>query len=91
MTPLALSNVDHARRAAVALDEAHRVQVDHQRAHRRPRAFSARDALSALEFEAMLLWTAMHNLRAGVELTPVDFDRITVAMARIKAICAEAV
>jgi len=85
----ALLEVDTQRRAGVALDAITTSRQHWQRQHRRAPALSARDALAAVQFEALLIWTAAANLLAGVELSQEDWDRITLAMSRIDAICAE--
>lgn len=77
------------RRAAVALDTITASRQDWQRTQRRPRALTAREALAAVQFECLLLWTAMANARAGIALSDAEFDRLTVAMSRIDAICDE--
>lgn len=84
-----LHEVDAARRSGVALDVITTARRQHHREHRRPAALTAREALLALQFEALLVWTAAANLRAGVELTEEDFDRLLVACLRIDAITDE--
>jgi hypothetical protein len=89
MNALALHEVDVARRAAVAEDAISTSRRQWQREHRRPPALTAREALAALQFEALLAWTAAHNIVNGVELAEDDLDRLTVAMNRIDAIAGE--
>ncbi|MEI2677861.1 MAG: hypothetical protein V9G29_08490 [Burkholderiaceae bacterium] len=60
-----------------------------QRAQRQPRALSAREALEALQFEAMLVWVAAQNIASGVQLTSVDMERLTLACSRIHVITDE--
>lgn len=85
-----LQDVEPERRAAVALDSVRRDVRQWHFTNRRPRALSAREALEALHFESLVLWTAWSNARAGVELTAEDHERIDVAMSRILAIYEEA-
>ena len=84
-----LHEVDAERRAAVALDVITTATRQYQRDHRRPGALTAREALAALQFEALLIWTAAANIRNGVELTEVDFDRLTTACRWINTISDE--
>jgi len=85
----ALHEVDPQRRAGVAMDTITTSRQQWTRQHRRAPALSAREGLAALQFECLLIWTAAANLRAGVDLSQDDWERITVAMSRIDAICAE--
>ena len=89
MSPLDIHDVPAQRRAGVAMDAITTARSTHARQHRRPAALTAREALEAVRFECLLLWTAWANLRAGFELTDDDHDRIGVAMARIEVICGE--
>lgn len=89
MSPINLSEVDPGRRAAVAQDAIHASRQQWDREHRRPKALTAREALAALQFEALLIWTAAHNLAAGIDLSEDDLTRLTVAMSRIDAISEE--
>lgn len=86
-----LADVEPERRADVALDEIRSAIGHWHQEHRRPRALNSRDALAAVRFECLLLWTAWHNLLNGVELGDADTERINLAMARVEAICAEAI
>jgi hypothetical protein len=86
-----LHDVGPERRAAVALDTITAARQQHDRDHRRPRALSAREALAALQFEALLVFTAAANIRAGIELSDEDFDRLAVAARWIETIVAEVV
>lgn len=84
-----LQSVDPDRRAEVALDH---VRIERQRwavSNRRPAALSAREALVAVHFECLVIWTAAQNLRQGVELTDEDMDRLSLAQRRIDAIVDE--
>ncbi len=89
MSALNLAEVDPGRRAAVAQDAIHAARQLWSREHRRPKALTAREALAALQFEALIVWTAAHNLAAGVDLSEDDLSRLTVAMRRIDAISEE--
>ena len=84
-----LHEVDAERRATVALDVITTASSRWKRDHRRPGALTAREALAALQFEALLIWMAAANIRNGVELTDDDFDRLTIAIRRLDAIGAE--
>jgi len=84
-----LASVDPERRAAVAIDLITDDRTRWARQNRRPAAFSARQALAALQFEAFLIWTAAHNVVNGVVLTPQDLARVTLAQRRIDAIADE--
>ena len=89
MSALDLAEVEPARRAAVAQDAIQASRQQWNREHRRPRALTARDALLALQFEAMFVWTAAHTLAAGNALSDDDRSRLTVACRRIDAISEE--
>jgi len=86
-----LELVECERLAVAVLDDIGTAQRTWKRQNRRPRALSAREALVALQFEAMLVGVAASNLANGVELTEVDLDRLLVACARISAISDEAI
>jgi hypothetical protein len=85
----ALHEVDAERRAAVVQDVIHAACQRHERDHRRPPALTAREALVAIQFEALVVWTCAANIAAGAELDRDDFDRLTVACKRIDAIVEE--
>lgn len=89
MTAAGLAEIPAERRAGVAEDIVTASRQQWAREHRRPRALSAREALLALQFEALLVWTAAANLRAGVELSEEDFERLGIAMTRIDTITDE--
>ncbi len=89
MDPLDLHDVDPQRRSGVALDHIHRAKTEHQREHRRSRALTAREALLALQFEALLVYVSASNVRNGVVLTDGDMERLAVAVRRIDAITEE--
>ena len=84
-----LMSVDAGRRASVALDAIAMSRQHWNREHRRPRTLSAREALAALQFEALLVATAAGNVRNGVMLTNEDFDRLALAVRWIDDIVGE--
>jgi hypothetical protein len=77
--------VEPHRLAQAAQDE-----MTTQSRHQRPRAFTTRDALETLRFEAVLVSTAALNVANGVVLSDVDLDRLMEAYRRVDAIAAEA-
>ena len=89
MTALDLHDIPAPRRASVALDAIATARSTYARQHRRPAALTAREALAALQFESLLIWTAAANLRDGVVLTDEDFDRLTLAVRHIDALAGE--
>lgn len=90
MSGVDLADVDPARRAAVAQDAIHASHQQWRREHRKPKALTAREALAALQFEALIVWTAAGNVINGVELTGEDFDRLTTSVRWIEIIAKEA-
>jgi len=78
------------RRAECVIDEARARRNTWQREHRQPAPLTAREALAAAQYELLLIWTAAANLRAGVELTDADFNRLTTAVRRVELLCHEA-
>ncbi|MEP7301713.1 MAG: hypothetical protein ABI699_09305 [Caldimonas sp.] len=81
--------VDGERKADVLLD---RVRVEsREHVRKRDRAFTNRDALLCLEFEALLVAVAASNLARGVALTDDDRARLWLAYGRMQAIVDEAV
>lgn len=56
---------------------------------KRPKSFTAREALLCLEFEALLVATAAGNIAYGVELTDEDRNRVWLAYARVQTIVDE--
>lgn len=86
---LDLREVDPVRRADVANDHIIATRRQWHREHRRPSALTAREALAALQFEAMLVWVAGCNLANGTDLSDEDRARLGVACSRITAICEE--
>ena len=91
MTPLPndLNLVAPERRADVLIDRI--IAESNQHARKRSRSFTARDALSCLEFEALLVATAASNVANGIELSDDDRRRIWLAYSRISTIAEEAV
>lgn len=90
MSGLALHEVQPSRRADVARDAIVRSRAEHDREHRRPRALTAREALQALQFEALLVAVVAGNLRSGADLTDDDWRRFDIALQRIQTIAEEA-
>lgn len=86
---LDLQDIDADRRAAVALDAITVARRQWEREQRRPAALTAREALAALQFEALLVRVAAANVRNGVELTDQDLERLTTACRWIDIICDE--
>jgi hypothetical protein len=86
-----MQDIEPHRRADVAMDNITAQRRQWLRDNRRPRALSAREALEVLRFEALLLWVSQGNLRNGLALTDEDWERCTLAMNRIEAICDEAI
>lgn len=83
--------VDGERRAAAVLDDIGAATRSWQRQNRRPRSLTAREALIALQFEALLVGVAASNLANGIELSEVDLERLLLACARVTAIIEEAI
>ena len=84
-----LAQVDPQRRVSVAEDAITAADAAHQRQCRRPPVLSARDALTALQFEALLVSVAACNVISGEELTEEDLARLLLAARRIDCIVAE--
>ena len=79
--------VEPERKADVLID---RLTLDQREHHRkRPRSFTAREALVCLEFEALLIATAASNVAYGVPLGDEDRQRIWLAYSRVQAIVDE--
>jgi hypothetical protein len=89
--PADFSEIDVDRRAAAVLDDIDAASREWHRRNHRPRALSARDALLALQFEALVVAVAANNVRQGVALTDADHDRLLLASERISVIVDEAV
>jgi hypothetical protein len=77
------------RRAGALLDQATVARRDQHR--RRERAFTAREALVCLEFEALVVAVAASNVALGVVLSDEDRDRLWLASERITTIVEESV
>ena len=84
-----LGEVDAERRAAVAMDAVVASRRQWQRDQRRPSALTPREALAALQFEALLVAVAAANVRGGGVLTDEDFERLALSIRWIDSICAE--
>lgn len=89
-TPLDLHEVDPELRAGVAADVVVAQRQRWEREHRRPPALTLREAVTAVRFEALFVWTCAGNLRNGVELDDKDFARLTLSCSRIENTFAEA-
>lgn len=85
-----LADVEPERRADVALDEVLSAVSAWDRRIRRPAALTPREALVALEFEALFVCVAASNLAAGFDLTDEDRERLRLAYARIDRLMREA-
>lgn len=90
MSTLELQDVDPARRAEVAQDAITVAHRQWSRENRRPKALTAREALTVLRFEALLVGVAAANILSGEELTDGDFERLALAVRRIDTISSEA-
>jgi hypothetical protein len=86
-----LDGVTPARLGPVVLDHISASRRDWQRKNRRPSALTAREALAALQFEALLVWVAASNIRHGATLTDEDFERLTTACRHIDLVCDEVI
>jgi hypothetical protein len=89
-TSLDLRDVDPERRASVAEDHLTAAIRAWKFDQRRPPALTAREALAALQFEALLVWTAAHNTAAGMALSDSDLARLTLSARWIERIAREA-
>jgi hypothetical protein len=78
-----------AQRAEAAIDQV--AMQSHAWHRKRPRAFTARDALIALQFEATLLHVVSAAMREGSALNDEDHERLVVACGRINVIVDEVV
>lgn len=87
---LELREVDASLRPGVAIDAITHSKRQWNFANRRPPALTAREALVALQFEALFVWTVAHSIIECDDLLgEVDRDRLTLACQRIEAICQE--
>lgn len=80
MTP-ALGDIEVTRRSAVAMDQIRRSRLDHER--QRPPALTAREALVALQFEALVVYLMACQIKAGATLPPCDVSRLATCCARL--------
>lgn len=55
----------------------------------KPRGISAREAMRAINFEALLVATAAMNIADGLSLTDTDRERLLIAWARIDTLTSE--
>ncbi len=90
MSALEITAVEPQRRAAVAIDRITSGKREWSRANRRPRALTAREALLALQFESLFVYTFACNLNGGVPMTVEDRERLALACRRIDTIANEA-
>ena len=88
--PADLDMVDNERRALAVLDDIETTSRQWRRSNRRPRALTAREALLALQFEALLVGVAAANIANGIALPEGDLERLLLACARISVIVDEA-
>ena len=88
--PADIDLVDDERKAAAVMDTLVAAEAMHAREHRRPRALSLREALSALRFEILFVSVALMNYRNGIDLTDEDEERLLQAANYIDTILAEA-
>ena len=86
--PPDFDQLDDDRKAGALLD--HVAAGSRSYSQQRARAFTAREGLIALEFEALLVTVAAGNLANGVTLSDEDRARLRLASARITAIMDEA-
>jgi len=84
-----LHDIPTQRRASVALDAIVTARSTHARQHRRSAALTAREALAALQFEALFVAVAAGNVRNGVVLEDEDFNRLALAIRTIDTITGE--
>ena len=89
MDALDLQDMPTQRRASVAMDAIATSRSTYARTHRRPAALTAREALAALQFEALFVAVAAGNVRNGVVLEDEDFNRLALAIRTIDTITGE--
>ena len=87
-----LSDIDHdliepQRLAGSVIDH---IKIERRRPGYTGRALTARDALTALKFEAQLVAVAAQNVAHGLTLQSSDLTRLMLAWSRITAITEEA-
>jgi hypothetical protein len=86
---VALHEVEPVRHADCALDVIRKERAEWQREHRRPAALTAREALAAVRFECLLVWSYGKFVLAGNTPTHEDETRVNTALANIDEICDE--
>ena len=79
--------IEPQRLAGAVVD---RVLIDRRKRDYAGRALTAREALQALAFEALVVSLSAQNLAHGIALEAGDLNRLMVAWARIETIAAEA-
>ena len=79
--------IEPQRLAGSVIDE---VVIQRRRRDCNGRALTAREALQALAFEAMLVSVAAQNLALGMALGDADLTRLLLAWSRIETLAAEA-
>ena len=79
--------IEPQRLAGAVVD---RVLIDRRKRDYTSRALTAREALQALAFEAMLVSVAAQNLAQGMALGDADLTRLLLAWSRIDTIATEA-
>ena len=79
--------IEPQRLAGSVIDE---VVIQRRRRDCNGRALTAREALQALAFEAMLVSVAAQNLALGMALEDADLTRLLLAWSRIETLAAEA-
>ena len=79
--------IEPQRLAGSVIDE---VVIQRRRRDCNGRALTAREALQALAFEALVVSLSAQNLAQGIALEAGDQARLMVAWARIETIAAEA-
>lgn len=90
MSAATFDGVDAERHAATALDAITLQRQQWHREHRRPAALTAREALAALRFEALVVFLVAQDVAAGRVPSVEDLQRLLVAMTRIDQIAREA-
>lgn len=84
-----LRTIEPDRRAECAIDLINAESRTWARRNRPPRSISAREALIALEFEALVVMVAAGNIAQGLTLTEEDRQRCLLAYSRIDTIVSE--
>lgn len=79
--------IEPQRLAASVIDE---VVIQRRRRDDTGRGLTAREALAALKFEALVVSLAAQNMARGMALGDADLTRLLVAWGRIDTIAAEA-